>query len=235
MDFEYTEPQSELERAFGGFHSVNAFGTIKAADDTKFEKFLAQSTPPPRTPVFIDSLGGDVETAMNIGRKIRQNWFSTNIGLFVLKCDGADHPIIKREKLPGRCMSAATLIFLGGGLRYHDDSAAFGVHQFSYKNPSPGDLGKSQMLSAKIATYVAEMGVSPAFLEISSSTPSTEIKLVDQATLKNLRVVTGGVTDVTWTVQARGDAIYVRGERDSIYGHHKVMLVYARGSGFLFH
>ena len=28
--------------------------------------------------------------------------------------------------------------------------------------------------------------------------------------------------------------MYVRGERDSLYGHHKVMLCYAKGLGFMF-
>jgi hypothetical protein len=35
-------------------------------------------------------------------------------------------------------------------------------------------------------------------------------------------------------VQARNRMIYVRGERDSIFGHHKVILAYTKGSGFHF-
>ena len=89
-------------------------------------------------------------------------------------------------------------------------------------------------MSAKIASYVSDMGILPAFLELSSAVPSSEIKLVEEAQLRDLKVITGGVTDVSWAMQARGHMLYVRGERDSIWGHHKVMLGYVKGHGFQF-
>ncbi|MGY5800589.1 hypothetical protein ACXHMN_04575 [Rhizobium sp. LEGMi12c] len=235
MDFEYTDPQTELERLVGGFYYINAFGGIKAGDDAKFESLLARFSPPSVTCIHIDSPGGNVEAAINIGRTIRAQRFSTQIGTYVLRQEGADAPIIRRELLAGRCMSAATLMYLGGRLRYFHADAQFGVHQFSYKNPSPEHVGQSQILSAKIAGYVADMGISPAFLEISSTTPSSDIRLVDEATLGSLGVITGGATNVRWTVQARGGGLYVRGERDSLYGQHKVLFAYTKESGFLFH
>ncbi|SIT58817.1 Putative periplasmic protein (fragment) [Mesorhizobium prunaredense] len=61
-------------------------------------------------------------------------------------------------------MSAATLVFLGGRLRYFESGAKFGVHQFSFRDPSPDNIGRSQILSAKIALYVVEVGISPDFL-----------------------------------------------------------------------
>jgi hypothetical protein len=136
--------------------------------------------------------------------------------------------------MPGKCMSAATLSYLGGRLRYFPEGSEFGIHQFSFSNPSPNDVGHSQVLSARIARFVADMGVRPKFLELSSSTPSDSIRLVSIAELQELGVVTGGVTDVQWSVHARGKVLYVKGERDSFFGLHKVMLCYAKGVGFLF-
>ena len=234
MDFEYTEPQTGLERAFGGFYYINAFGPIVAGDDDKFEKLLLRFAPPPVTCIYIDSAGGNVEAAINIGRKIRAHRFPTQIGRLLLTHEGRPTPIIKRDLVAGICMSAATLMYLGGRLRHWTDGAKFGVHQFSYKNPSPEHIGQSQILSAKIAGYVAEMGISPAFLEISSATPSSELTLVDENTLGILGVITGGATDVKWSVQARNSLLYVMGERDSHFGHHKIMLVFAKEGGFLF-
>ncbi|WP_261323068.1 hypothetical protein [Rhizobium leguminosarum] len=235
MEFEYTDPQTELERLVGGFYYINAFGRIEPGDDVKFQKLLTGASPPSVTCVYINSIGGDVESAINIGRAIRAWRLSTEIGTYVLHPEDVSAPIIRRNLLPGNCMSAATLLYLGGRLRHFHDGAQFGVHQFSYKNPSPEHVGQSQILSAKIAGYVADMGVSPDFLEISSSTPSNDLKLIDKDALSPLGVTTGGITDVRWTVQAHSEVLYVRGERDSMFGHHKVMLVYAKGSGFLFH
>ena len=234
MQFEYTDPQTELEKAFGGHYCINAFGKVEPGDDAKFGKFLASSEPPPRTTVYIDSIGGDVDAAIGIGRAIRAGWFHTNIGKCLLKHGSSSDFIVEREFLPGRCLSAATLIYLGGRLRYFQTGSEFGVHQFSFRDPSPDHIGQSQMLSAKIARYVVEMGISPDFLEISSSVRSAAIKFIEEHDLKQLEVVTGGQTDVSWSVQARGRMLYVRGERDSLYGHHKVMLSFVKSSGFIF-
>ncbi len=233
MQFEYTEPQTEFERAIGGYHDINAFGAIEPGDDIKFNEFLLRTTPPPRTSVYIDSSGGDVEAAINIGRIIRDYSFSTFIGKFLLNHERSRELIVAREFVAGNCMSAATLIFLGGRLRYFSEESKFGVHQFSFRNPSPADVGHSQVLSAKIARYIADMGVAPDFLELSASVASG-IKLLDENDLRRLQVVTGGQTDVSWTIQGFG-MLYVRGERDSLYGHQKVALGYAKGGGFLFY
>lgn len=228
MQFEFTDPQTEFEALVGGHFSINAFGTIEPGDDKKFAEFLDRSAPPPRTTVYIDSLGGDVDAAIGIGRLIRASWMHTAIGSYVLR-NRREH-ILEREHLSGRCMSAATLIYIGGRLRYFNDGARFGVHQFSFRDPSPDDVSHSQILSARIALYVVAMDISPDFLDLSSSVLSSQIKLIDELELRRIKVVTGGETNVEWSLQGRAGGLYVRGERDSLYGHHKVMLHFRRSS-----
>ncbi|PTW45293.1 hypothetical protein [Rhodovulum kholense] len=234
MDFHFTEPQTDAERLFGGFHYINAIGRIEAGDDARFREFLTKVTPPPRLTVYIDSVGGDVEAAIGIGRLIRERWFSTSVGSYVLDQDQDPSYILPRKHIAGTCASAATLVYLGGRLRYLPNGSRFGVHRFSFRNPSPDDVGRSQVLSARIASYVEDMGVSTDFLELSSATSSTEIDTVDEEKLRALKVITDGETEAEWTLQARNHIMYVRGERDSLYGHHKVMLCYAKGTGFMF-
>lgn len=234
MQFTYTEPQTELERLFGGRFHINAFGTIEPGDGEKFREFLKRTNPPPRLTVYINSAGGDVEAAIEIGRIVREHWFSTDIGTYVLDQDSPSTHHVPRKLIPGKCLSAATLVFLGGRLRYVSDGSKFGVHQFSFRDPSPESVSHSQRLSAKIARFVEDMGISTHFLELSSQTPGTDLSLLDQQRLTELKVVTGGTTDVTWTVHARNQQMYVRGERDTLYGHQKVMLGYVKGHGFHF-
>jgi hypothetical protein len=234
MEFHLLEPQTDTEQILGGFYCINAIGRIEAGDNAKFREFLIRTTPPPRLTVYIDSVGGDVEAAIGIGRLIRDHWFSTSVGSYVLDHDQDPSHILPRKHITGTCASAATLVYLGGRLRYLPNGSKFGVHQFSFRNPSPDDLGRSQVLSARIASYVHDMGVSIGFLELSSATASTEIDLVDEENLRALKVITDGVTEAEWSVQARNHIMYVRGERDSLYGHHKVMLCYSKGAGFMF-
>lgn len=234
MDFHFTEPQTDVERLFGGFYCINAIGRIEAGDDARFREFLTRTMPPPRLTVYIDSVGGDVEAAIGIGRLIRDHWFSTSVGWYVLDHDEDASHILPRKLINGTCASAATLVYLGGRLRYLPNGSTFGVHQFSFRNPSPDDVARSQVLSARIASYVHDMGVSTGFLELSSATSSTALDAVDVEKLRALKVITDGVTEAEWTVHACNHIMYVRGERDSLYGHHKVMLCYAKGAGFMF-
>lgn len=234
MQFEYTQPQTELERAFGGFFCINIFGTIEEGDDGRFMKFLERSAPPPRVNIYINSTGGNVEAAVGIGRLIRDGWFSTSVGSYALDSKAAHEFIIPRKFTPGKCLSAATLIFLGGRLRYFDADSEFGVHQFSFKNASPNDLEKSQRLSALVAKYIEDMGVSAAFLEHSSLAPGHHLTMISEKQLRELGIVTGGSTDPVWGMEAHEEGIYVKGERDSIYGHSKVMLCCSKSAGFMF-
>jgi hypothetical protein len=229
MDFHYAEPQTEIERVFGGHFHINAIGEICPGDDEKFRIFLEKAAPPPRTTVYIDSTGGNVDAEIGIGRLLRAAWFSTSIGCVAFDYERPPSWTAHRVYGEGVCHSAATLVYLGGRLRFLPAKFKFGVHQFSFKDPTPNHLGYSQVISARISTYLHDMGISPEFAELSSSIPGSEIVLLDEAQLKKLGVVTGGETSVTWSVEARNKMLYVKGERDSIYGHQKVMLSFIKG------
>jgi len=235
LQFEFTEPQTEIEKLFGGHFSINAFGPIKLGDVEKFQAFIGKHAPPMRTPVYINSGGGHVETAIGLGRIIRDHWYSTHVGMNVIDVKHNSSPLIRRKRTSGKCISAATLMFLGGRLRYIRKEDRFGVHQFSFKDPIPNKVQLSQQLSAKISRYVFDMGIDTEFLELSSSTPNDNVDFIEHEKLTKIGVVTGGETDAKWSIHPGKNSMYVRGERDSLYGHHKVMLSYVKGGGFFFH
>lgn len=234
MEFHFTEPQTDVERIIGGSYCINAIGRINPDDHVRFKEFLIKVAPPPRLTVYIDSLGGDVDASIGIGRLVRDHWFSTSVGSYILNHDEASSIRVPRKQIDGICTSAATLIFIGGRLRFLPEASIFGVHQFSFRDPTPDDLGRSQALSARIAAYLHEMGITPRFLELSSKRPNSEIDVIDHQDLRSLKIVTGGVTEAEWSVHAQNQTMYVRGERDSIHGHQKVMLCYSRATGFMF-
>lgn len=218
----------------GGYFCINMSGPIEPGDDLLFRDFLLRSKAPARCSVYIDSSGGDVEAAIGIGRTIRDNWFSTSIGQCVINFDRSTADSGFRRLMPGKCMSAATLVFLGGRLRYFTDGSVFGVHRFSLRNPDPGHIGRSQELSAMIARYLADMGIRMEFMSTSASTSSDSIQTLTKDRLTELGVITGGVTEAVWSIHATDKIMYVKGERDSIFGHHKVILGYSRSHGFIF-
>lgn len=235
MEFHFAGPRTEFEKFIGGHHNINAVGPIRAGDGKRFKEFLIQTCPPPRSRLYIDSNGGDVDAAIEIGRLVREHWFETNVGTCVFTGNSQGSVIAPRDYRSGKCLSAATLVFLGGRIRNISAKSEFGVHQFAFKNPSPHAVAHSQILSARIAKYVNDMGVGSEFLETSAATDADQIHKLEIEDLEGMGVVTGGQTDCVWSIQGRNYSLYVRGERDSIYGHHKVMLGYNRSLGFYFH
>ncbi|MGN7715258.1 hypothetical protein [Agrobacterium radiobacter] len=234
MNFEYSEPQTELEGYLGGYYHINAFGPIEEGDSEKFQRFLERANPPPRTDVYINSGGGHVIAAMGIGRLIRAASFSTTIGTYFLDAQQRDDLIVPRKFTAGRCISAATLMFLGGRLRYFPEGSMFGVHQFSFKDPAPENIEHSQRLSAAIATYISEMGIPTSFLELSAATRGDQLQYVSEDQLAALKIITGGLTQATWGVEMLEHGTWVRGEVDSLWGHGKVILAYSKAGGFTF-
>lgn len=223
-----------MEKLFGGFRHLNAYGPIVYGDAGRFLDLIKSAEVPPRTTVYINSKGGNVEEAIKLGCVIRNYSLETSIGTYVLAPNAANEAIINRDLKPGRCFSSATLMFAGGRLRHFPDGARFGVHRFAYKNPTPEHIEKSQELSADIAHYLHMMGVSLGFLSLSAAVPSNELREIPVDRLLEHRMVTGGITDVTWGTEILDEVIYVRGTRESIFGIHKVMLGHVRGSGFKF-
>ena len=218
----------------GGFRHINAFGTIGKGDADKLLKLIETAGVPPRTTVYINSSGGDAEEGIKLGCVICACQLDTSIGTYVLEPKSDDDPIVARTLYSGKCLSAATLMFAGGRLRHFPDGASFGVHRFAYKNPVPNDVEKSQVLSAGIAKYLDQMGISLGFLSLSAGTASNKLLELSEDELREHRMITGGATEVVWGTEMRAQMLYVRGKRDSIFGQHKVILAHAKGVGFMF-
>jgi len=234
LQFEYTDEQTELEKLFGGFRHINAFGPIVRGDADRLLKLVQSAGVSPRTTVYINSSGGDVEEGIKLGCVIRAYNLETSIGTYVLEAGNGEDLVVARTLKSGICFSAATLMFAGGRLRHFPSTAQFGVHRFAYKNPTPEDVGKSQELSAEIAKFLDQMGISVGFLGLSAGVASDEILQMSEDELREHWMVTGGVTNVVWGTEMRSNMLYVRGTRDSIFGQHKVILAYAKGVGFIF-
>lgn len=234
MQFRYTGEQTELEILFGGFRHLSAFGPIETGDADKLLKLIKTADVPPRTTVYINSIGGNVEEAIKLGCVIRASGLETSIGTYALAPSDGDEPVVTRILTSGSCISAATLMFAGGRLRHFPNGSKFGVHRFAYKNPVPENVEKSQKLSAEIASYLIGMGVSLGFLGLSASVSSNELLELSEGELRKHKMVTGGVTEIEWGTEMRANMLYVRGTRDSIFGQHKVMLAHEKNAGFMF-
>jgi hypothetical protein len=76
--------------------------------------------------------------------------------------------------VPSECVSACTLLFLGGETRYLAPDAKLGFHRAWRNLDEPEDRG-TQMTNEEIRRRLVERGVTAAFAEQVLATPSTEV------------------------------------------------------------
>jgi hypothetical protein len=125
--------------------------------------------------VTFDSGGGNVDAAMRFGRTIRRLDLST-MQLRALEC-----------------ASACTLAFLGGSTRFAEPGA-IGVHRSSFSGSerwaAEEAVSEIQQITGEIMTYMIEMGVDPALLQLALSVDRSDMRYLTAAEMRQYRVTT---------------------------------------------
>ncbi|HHZ07678.1 MAG TPA: hypothetical protein GX405_02740 [Rhizobiales bacterium] len=154
-----------------GFRFLIVEGTFSVEDD------LANFSDAVRTygPIAIgfNSPGGNVVKAMELGRLIRSFRLST------VQVRGLD------------CSSACALAFMGG-VRRTADPGAIGVHKSSFSGDYPLDVHTAvaavQQITADVVSYMIEMGVDPALLQVSLSYESDDMRYLSKSEMERYGV-----------------------------------------------
>lgn len=151
-------------------------GAIAEGDGQRFADWLAEHGDVRPTTLRLDSPGGSVADALEIGRAIRAAGLGTEL------TGGAI------------CLSACPYLLAGGVDRRVSAAAAVGLHQHYF--------GQSTVLPAFIAVkdiqrgqgavlvYLAEMGVDPLILRHSLETPPDAIYILLPGELEGYRLAT---------------------------------------------
>ena len=135
---------------------IRIAGTIRIADDVKFADLLKHPRATRIRLVHLNSGGGRVSVAVEIGRAVRRAGISTAV-------DGA-----------GRCESACTLIFAAGRQRYYFNSSGIqdrlesprartlgglGFHGGSDANATGQGPQPDPRVTARMISFYHEMGI----------------------------------------------------------------------------
>ncbi|RWX40272.1 hypothetical protein E0H93_32180 [Rhizobium leguminosarum bv. viciae] len=159
----------------GDMRALVVSGEFEISDDpVAFAGEVAQFKP-----AFITfrSGGGNVVSAMKIGRMIRA------LGISTLQIRSAE------------CASACALAFVGG-VRRSAEAGSIGVHQASFSDDAALDSKTAvtavQAMTAEIIGYLSEMGVSPQLLQLSLSVESSDMRYLTSSEMTNWGVTTPG-------------------------------------------
>lgn len=154
--------------------------------DEPLEKFASAIAENNATLVAFDSSGGNVASAMALGRMIRL------LGLNTLQ--------VRRLE----CASACSLAFLGGVTRIAEPGS-IGVHRTSFAPNAPINRDDAvagvQALTADIISYLTEMGVSTDLLGFSLRYDQADIRYLSASEMQQLRVTTEEIASLPPTTR----------------------------------
>ena len=130
----------------------------------------------PPVGIAIDSPGGIVDEAIQIGTKIRDQGLDTRI-------------------LPGTaCLSSCPYVVAGGVERSISLTGVVGLHQHYYETPGymPAFLAVEDIQRSQGETmgYLIEMGIDPGVMIHSLSTPPNDIYVLVESELLESRMAT---------------------------------------------
>jgi hypothetical protein len=126
--------------------------------------------------VVLNSPGGSVGDALQMGRLIRARGFATEVE-------------------PNRiCVSSCPLVFVGGAKRVAGANAIIGVHQVFAPDPAEAarhdTMSEAQRVSARCQRYLADMGVDLKMWVHAMETPKDRLFIFPASELRELNIVT---------------------------------------------
>ncbi|PBB94808.1 SH3 domain-containing protein [Mesorhizobium sp. WSM3862] len=165
--------QFQAGQTDGGLRYILVSGDFAYQDDLSvFEALVRSST---STAVTFHSPGGNIQKAMDLGRLIRRMGLAT------------------AQFRASECESACSLAFLGGVIRFAE-AGSIGVHKSSFQGDVPFTTQEAvsavQQITADVITYMIEMGVDPALLQLSLQYDSNDIRYLSMSEMAKYRVVT---------------------------------------------
>jgi hypothetical protein len=178
---------------------IEITGRITKTDVENFAKLVALLRPNVELlDVNLDSPGGDVFAAMQIGEIVRRDWLMTSV---------PDEPPAKG------CMSACVLILAAGAVRALGSDSRVGIHRPYFDQVLFAGLDRTQAkakydaLSQSVAAYLAKMGMSERLHQEMMKVPSSGIRLLsyDESKALNLSGEDAGYSE--W-IRAKNVAKY---------------------------
>lgn len=188
-----------------------AEGEISDETPARFSRFLRQEMQVPglHALVFLNSPGGNVESALTLGKLLHDAGASAVIGRPVVGVGAAQSSRKRRNAqtmglsvVPGQCASACVYTLMGAKRRVVPDGARLGVHRMSARislhAPEGGSGTQSRVFAgeAEIRTlraYASRVGGSQDLISLAESTPHDRIRVLSSDEIRRYRLGNGGL------------------------------------------
>lgn len=170
-------------RATGDGHwLIYLDGSIDAGATARLERLIAAEGIS-RAVVYLNSPGGSLVSAMQLGRAVRAHAFDTRVGTRTVDAVRAT---------AGTCHSACPFILAGGVRRSVEAGSQIGLHRAENRVPVGDEVAFQRVVETQVADYLAEMGLRTDFATIMSAIPHDQIRDLTVAEARHLNLVTDG-------------------------------------------
>lgn len=188
--------------------AVIAEGEISADAPLRFGRFLRAELQRPglHAVVFLNSPGGNVESALRLGDLLHNAGAAVVVGRPSLMPRDGQMPrsgATKRRAVgslgvvPGHCASACVYALMGAKKRVVPDGARLGVHRMSaqsfMRDPASGTTQGARHFAGDaeigaLRTYVSRVGGSQDLISLAESIPHDRIRILSGAEVKKYRL-----------------------------------------------
>ena len=183
--------------------AVVAEGEITSEAPAQFSRFLRQQLQMPglHAVVFLNSPGGNVESALQLGAMLHDAGAAVVVGRPVAMSGRKNRK--KRAAVgslgvvPGHCASACVYSLMGAKKRVVPDGARVGVHRMSARmwarDPATGGARGDRIFAGSseisaLRTYVSRVGGSQDLISLAESVPHDEIRMLSGAEVRKYRL-----------------------------------------------
>jgi hypothetical protein len=156
-------------------------GAIDEADVSHFKEIVSPLTSLDGIEILVEvnSPGGKVIPAMEIGNIIRDNWLWTSLVI---------------NDPTAVCYSSCVLIFAAGAVRIQPDLPAIGIHRPFFEAELFAGLDKTEAkqkydaLLSNVRLYLGKMGMAPELYQAMIQVPSNELRNLTAAEIRNWNI-----------------------------------------------
>lgn len=167
---------------------LQASGEIGSGTAEEFISFVQEH--PFISVVQIDSSGGNLNAALEMGEYVRSKNLSVVVGGANVRTVSGDQIA---TRISGQCMSACVYFLAAGQSRSQVLDSVIGVHQFygEVLPPSIEDgLDAGQRVSGLLIDYLSRMGVSPSMVTAASGARPDEIYILSDTEMLRFKLLT---------------------------------------------
>jgi hypothetical protein len=179
--------------------AVIAHGEISAEAPAEFSAFLQEEMQMPglHAVVFLNSPGGNVESALKLGNLFHSAGAAVVVGQPMLGGGRTRRGAGGLGVVPGHCASACVYALMGARKRVVPSGARVGVHRMSARmmalEPAGGGKRTDRVFAGlqeidALRSYVARVGGSQDLITLAESIPHDQIHVLSAAEVRRYRL-----------------------------------------------